>query len=60
MWLINVFKQKLNIGKQKLKIIIISSCNNLNMIDIAIIGIGTYFLACKLKKNQVFIVFIKD
>lgn len=68
--------QKLNIGKQKPKTVIINSLNNLNkddlpililisifhksFIDITIINANAYYTTYKLKKAQVFTVFIKD
>lgn len=73
---INVSKYKLNIGKYKLKIIIISFFDNLNkknklllipksilnknIIKTIIISTNIYYIAYKLKKAQVFIIFIRN
>lgn len=74
--LINASKQKLTIGKQKLKTIVLSSLNNLNkedliiltltsiididIVNVAIISANIYHLACKLKKAWVFAILIKN
>lgn len=75
--LINVSKRKQSISKQKLKIVVISSLDNLdkedfklistlisifgtNIFDIVIIDADTHYLACKLKRAQVFAVSIRD
>ena len=50
----------MSINKQKPKIVIISFFNNLDMVDITIIDANIYYLAFKLKKAQVFVVFTKD
>ena len=75
-WLINFIKRKLSIGKQKSKTVIISSLNNLNkknflistyrliydidVVNITIIDVNTYYSACKLKNSQVFTISMKN
>ena len=75
-WLANAFKQKLNMGKQNSKIVIINTLGNLgkkklptltlasifrkDVKDDAMIDADVYHLACQLKRAQVFAISIKD
>ena len=75
-WLRNAFKRKLSGDNQKLKIVTISSIDNLDkknlpisiptptfdksVVDVVIIGADTYHVACKLKGAQVFAVSIMN
>ena len=75
-WLINFIKQKLSIGKQKSKTVIINSVNNLSkknflistyrltcdihVVNITIIDVDTYYSTCKLKIPQVFTISMKN
>lgn len=73
---INISKQKSNIGKLKPKIVIINSFYKLDkgvlsiliftliydigIINIAMIDADYYYLTCKLKRTQVFVIFMRS
>ncbi len=49
-----------NLDKKNLLISILALIFSTNVIDITMIGIDTYYIIYKLKKSQIFIIFIKD